>query len=61
MIYRRAVKGIVATAFLPGLQFSVSAQNSPEAAPKPLPFVSPIFGDNMIFEGENKRNRRNPE
>ena len=41
MIYRRAVKGIIVTAFLLGLHFSVVAQKSPEAAAKPLPFVSP--------------------
>ena len=29
---------------------AVLAQPAPEAAPRPLPFVSPIFGDNMVLQ-----------
>ncbi|MGB8259285.1 MAG: sialate O-acetylesterase [Terracidiphilus sp.] len=28
----------------------VQAQPAPQAAPKPLPFVSPLFGDNMVMQ-----------
>jgi len=27
-----------------------AAQNAPQAAAKPLPFVSPIFGDDMVLQ-----------
>jgi sialate O-acetylesterase len=50
MIYGRAVKGITVAAFLLFLQSRVLAQKDPEAAPKQLPFVSPIFGDNMVLQ-----------
>ncbi len=50
MIYRRVVKGITVAAFLLCLHFSASAQNAAEPAAKPLPFVSPIFGDNMVLQ-----------
>lgn len=50
MIYRRALKAITAPAFLLSLLYSALAQNAPEAVAKPLPFVSPIFGDNMVLQ-----------
>jgi sialate O-acetylesterase len=50
MIYRRAVRGIIVAAFLLGLHFSVLAQLAAQAAAKPLPFVSPIFGDSMVLQ-----------
>ena len=50
MIKGRARKAIAAAAFLLSLHFSASAQNSPEAAVKPLPFVSPIFADDMVLQ-----------
>jgi len=49
MISKRVVKGITVAAFLLGLHFRSSAQNA-VAAVKPLPFVSPIFGDNMVLQ-----------
>ncbi len=50
MIYRRALKGITVAAFLLGLHCSSLAQNTAESAAKPLPFLSPIFGDNMVLQ-----------
>jgi sialate O-acetylesterase len=51
MIRRYAFIAIIAlaAAFLFSPHCPVFAQNAPEAA-KPLPFVSPIFGDNMILQ-----------
>ncbi len=50
MICRTAFKAIVAIAFLFALSCGVLAQNGDKAAVQPLPFVSPIFGDNMVLQ-----------
>ena len=50
MIRRRAVVALLAAGFLFSLHCAAFAQNTPEAAVKPLPFVSPIFGDNMVLQ-----------
>ncbi len=50
MIYRRAFKAITAVTLLLSLHCAVLAQGSPEASAKPLPFVSPMFGDNMVLQ-----------
>jgi len=50
MIYKRALKTIVATAWLLSLHCTALAQNTSEAAVKPLPFVSPIFGNDMVLQ-----------
>ena len=48
---RRAVLFVIVAA---GLLFApcsgAAAQSAPEASAKPLPFVSPIFGDNMVLQ-----------
>jgi sialate O-acetylesterase len=41
---------IVATGFLPVPRCGAAVQDVPQAATKPLPFVSPIFGDNMVLQ-----------
>jgi len=53
MIPRKPLIGIIAAGFLLSLACSASAQNT-EAAVKPLPFVSPIFGDNMVLQRGKK-------
>ncbi len=50
MILRSALKAIVATIFLLSLSTSALAQKDVRAAIQPLPFVSPIFGDNMVLQ-----------
>jgi len=50
MILRRALKAIVATIFLLSLSTCALAQKDVRAAIQPLPFVSPIFGDNMVLQ-----------
>ena len=50
MIRRTALKAIVAIAFLLSLSCCALAQNDPIAAIQSLPFVSPIFGDNMVLQ-----------
>lgn len=50
MIYRLALKAITTVALLLSLHCSALAQNTSEEAAKPLPFVSPIFGDNMVLQ-----------
>lgn len=50
MTYRQALKAITAVAWLLFLHCTVVAQNAREGAVKPLPFVSPIFGDNMVMQ-----------
>jgi len=40
----------VAAGLLPGPHCGAATQSASEAATKPLPFVSPIFGDNMVLE-----------
>ncbi|HWF91741.1 MAG TPA: sialate O-acetylesterase [Terriglobales bacterium] len=50
MTYRRVLKAIVAIACLLSLRCAVFAQNDSHPAVKMLPFVSPIFGDNMVLQ-----------
>ena len=50
MIRSVVVSMIVAAGLLPASLGGATAQNAPEAAAKPLPFVSPIFGDNMVLQ-----------
>jgi sialate O-acetylesterase len=50
MIPRRALKAITAVAFLLSLGCSALGQHAPETAGEALPFVSPIFGDNMVLQ-----------
>jgi sialate O-acetylesterase len=50
MIHRYALIVITAVVFLLALQGSALAQNAPGAAAKPLPLISPIFGDNMVLQ-----------
>jgi sialate O-acetylesterase len=56
MIPRKPLIGIIAAGFLLSLACSALAQSPPEPALKPLPFVSPIFGDNMVLQ----RGKENP-
>lgn len=50
MIYNRALKPITTAGFLFLLHSAAVAQNVPKATTEPLPFVSPIFGDNMVMQ-----------
>ena len=50
MILRTSLKAIAATALLLSLHCGALAQNDPKAAVQPLPFVSPVFGDNMVLQ-----------
>jgi sialate O-acetylesterase len=50
MNLRPALKAIAATAFLLSLHCGALAQNDLKAGVQPLPFVSPIFGDNMVLQ-----------
>jgi sialate O-acetylesterase len=50
MIRSVVVSMIVAAGLLPAPFGGATAQNAPEAAAKPLPFVSPIFADNMVLQ-----------
>ena len=43
---------VAATGILLPLNGSPSAQGATEATAKPLPFVSPLFGDNMVLQRE---------
>ena len=54
MIPRKPLVGIIAAGFLLALACIALAQSPPEAALKPLPFVSPIFGDNMVLQRGKK-------
>jgi sialate O-acetylesterase len=45
---------VAAIGFLLSSHCPALAQNAPGAAAKPLPFVSPIFGDNMVLQREKK-------
>lgn len=56
MIPRKPLIAIIAAGFLLSLACSALAQGPPEPALKPLPFVSPIFGDNMVLQ----RGKENP-
>ena len=50
MIPRKLLIGIIAAGLLLSLACSASAQSLVEPTPKPLPFVSTIFGDNMVLQ-----------
>ncbi|MGB7848098.1 MAG: sialate O-acetylesterase [Candidatus Acidiferrum sp.] len=50
MIPRKRLVRIIAPGFLLSLACSALAQGPPEPALKPQPFVSPIFGDNMVLQ-----------
>jgi sialate O-acetylesterase len=50
MIKRCALIAVAAAALLFSPHGGAFAQNAPTAAVKPLPFVSPIFGDNMVLQ-----------
>ena len=50
MIFRTALKRLVAIAFLLSLSSVAFAQGDRKAGTQPLPFVSPIFGDNMVLQ-----------
>lgn len=50
MIKRFALIAIAAAALLFSPHGSAFAQNAPAATVNPLPFVSPIFGDNMVLQ-----------
>ena len=56
MIPRKSLIGIIAAGFLLSLAGSALAQSPPVPTLKPLPFVSPIFGDNMVLQ----RGKENP-
>src|SRR5271157_566412 len=56
MIPRKPLIGIIAAGLLLSLACSALAQSPPEPVLKPLPFVSPIFGDNMVLQ----RDKENP-
>jgi sialate O-acetylesterase len=50
MIRRYALIAVAIAGFLLSVHGGVLAQNSPEVAGKQLPFVSTIFGDNMVLQ-----------
>jgi len=50
MIPRVVLLVVVVTGLLLAPYSSAAAQSAPEATVKPLPFVSPIFGDNMVLQ-----------
>ena len=50
MIRKFVCIAIVAISFFLSFSCLASTQNYAQAAPKPLPFVSPIFGDNMVLQ-----------
>ncbi len=50
MIFRTFTKAIAASAILLSLHFVASAQNDPKATVQSLPFVSSLFGDNMVLQ-----------
>jgi len=54
MIPRKPLIGLIVVGLLLSLTHSASAQNPPEPAVKPLPFVSTIFGDNMVLQRGKK-------
>jgi len=49
VIRRRTFRCIIAAAFSLSLAIA-DAQSSPQSSAKPLPFVSPIFGDNLVLQ-----------
>ena len=50
MIYRNALVAIITAGLVLLPPSSALDQNAPETAAKPLPFVSPIFGNNMVLQ-----------
>ena len=50
MIRRTALNAIIAIGFLLALSLGALAQNDVKPAIQRLPFVSPIFGDNMVLQ-----------
>lgn len=50
MIHRAALNAVAASAVLLSLYCGALAQNPSEGSVKPLPFISPIFGDNMVLQ-----------
>jgi sialate O-acetylesterase len=54
MIPRKPLIRIIAAGFLLSLACCALAQSPPEPALKPLPFVSTIFGDNMVLQRGKK-------
>src|SRR5512147_1133311 len=50
MIRKRAIIVFIAVGFLFNLYSVAQAPVAPATAAKPLPFVSPIFGDNMVLQ-----------
>jgi sialate O-acetylesterase len=54
MIPRKTLFLAVAVGFLLSLACGALAQNPPEPALRPLPFVSTIFGDNMVLQRGKK-------
>jgi sialate O-acetylesterase len=50
MIRRIALSLALSIGFLPAPGCGAFAQDAPHEAAKPLPFVSPIFGDNMVLQ-----------
>jgi sialate O-acetylesterase len=54
MIRRKPLIGIIAAGLLLSLAHNALAQSPPEPALKPLPFVSTIFGDNMMLQRGKK-------
>jgi sialate O-acetylesterase len=50
VIYRRTLRTITVLAWLLSLPCLVVAQIAGEGAVQPQPFVSPIFGDNMVMQ-----------
>jgi len=50
MIHKYALIVILAVAFPLTPQPAALAQNAPQSQAKPLPLVSPIFGDNMVLQ-----------
>lgn len=54
MIHKRTLRAIASVAFLFSTFIAVFAQLPQAPAAKPLPFVSPIFGDNMVLQREKE-------
>ncbi len=50
MIHRYGLIVVAAVAFLFAAPGTALPQNAQESAGKPLPLISPIFGDNMVLQ-----------
>src|SRR3954452_1782880 len=50
MISKYILAFAAAAGLFPAAGIAVLAQAVPEATPKPLPFISPMFGDNMVLQ-----------